>query len=111
MTNYGNHMMPKPISWLTGLCLSLSVFTARDRFEYHPYNTGIKGPTSLHGTFFINSIFSSDFWTSEPDRISLYYEISTCDLYVRQKIMSHNIPLRDIFCFAVGLQYTIMWSR
>lgn len=120
-------------------------FTVKENFT--PWSIRINDRLSiepLFGTFFINSIFSSDFWTSEPDRypqgyydfstkirfhigyghkitlhipehkrfladrISLYYEISTCDLYVRQKIMSHNIPLCDIFCFAVGLQYTIM---
>jgi len=41
------------------------------------------------------------------DNISLYYSISTCDLYVRQKILSSSIPLKDIICLDVGLQYTI----
>lgn len=41
------------------------------------------------------------------DKVSVYYGISTCDLYVRQKILSSSIPLKDILCLAVGLQYTI----
>lgn len=39
--------------------------------------------------------------------ISLYYEISTCDLYVRQKILSSKVPLKDIIILGVGLIYTI----
>jgi hypothetical protein len=42
------------------------------------------------------------------NKISLYYEVSTCDLYVRQKFLSKTIPLKDIICLAVGLQYTIL---
>lgn len=41
-------------------------------------------------------------------KISLYYEVSTCDLYVRQRILSKTIPLKDIICLAVGVQYTIL---
>lgn len=34
--------------------------------------------------------------------ISLYYEISTCDLYVRQKFMGTDIPLKDIIIIGIG---------
>lgn len=37
-------------------------------------------------------------------RVAVYYEVSTCDLYVRQKALNHSIPWRDIFTFGVGLQ-------
>ncbi len=40
-------------------------------------------------------------------RISVYYEISTCDLYVRQKILNSYIPLKDIITIGIGLIYTI----
>lgn len=40
-------------------------------------------------------------------QISFYYEISTCELYIRQKIMSDKIPLKDIIILGVGLIYTI----
>lgn len=39
--------------------------------------------------------------------MSLYYEVSSCDLYIRQKFMSSSIPLKDILCIGIGLQYTI----
>lgn len=41
------------------------------------------------------------------DRFSLYYGVSTCDLYVRQKFLNSNVPLKDIICLTVGVQYTI----
>ena len=40
-------------------------------------------------------------------RISVYYEISTCDLYVRQKVLNSYIPLKDILSIGAGLIYTI----
>lgn len=39
--------------------------------------------------------------------VSLYYEVSTCELYVRQKILSGSIPLKDILMLGVGVIYTI----
>ncbi len=84
----------------------------------------------------LNSIIHGDFWMSEPDRfssrmrfhlglgqrftfdiprsrrflsssISLYYELSTCDLYVRQKILNSSIPLRDILVLGIGAVWKI----
>lgn len=40
-------------------------------------------------------------------RLTVYYEVSTCDLYVRQKILNKSIPLKDIITLGVGLQWTI----
>lgn len=40
-------------------------------------------------------------------QISLYYEIVTCDLYVRQKFLSKKIPLKDIIAIGIGVIYTI----
>lgn len=40
-------------------------------------------------------------------QLSLYYEISTCDLYVRQKFLNSSIPLKDIITIGVGAVYTI----
>lgn len=39
--------------------------------------------------------------------LALYYEVSTCDLYVRQRFLNHSVPLGDIICLALGVQYTI----
>ena len=44
-------------------------------------------------------------WMSSS--LSVYYEISTCDLYVRQKFLNKKIPLKDIITLAVGLQWSI----
>lgn len=40
-------------------------------------------------------------------QLSVYYEVSTCDLYVRQKILSGSIPLKDIITIGIGVIYTI----
>jgi hypothetical protein len=40
-------------------------------------------------------------------RLSVYYEVSTCDLYVRQKMLNKDIPLKDIITLGVGLQWAI----
>lgn len=42
------------------------------------------------------------------DKFTVYYEVSTCDLYVRQKFLNSSIPLKDIISLAVGIQYTVM---
>lgn len=39
--------------------------------------------------------------------VSIYYEISTCDLYVRQKIKSSSIPLKDIIVIGLGAIFVI----
>jgi len=39
--------------------------------------------------------------------VSIYYEISTCDLYVRQKILNSTIALKDIITLGIGVIYTI----
>lgn len=39
--------------------------------------------------------------------LSIYYEISTCDLYVRQKLLNSYIPLKDILAIGIGVIYTI----
>lgn len=40
-------------------------------------------------------------------QLSVYYEVSTCDLYVRQKVLCGSIPLKDIITIGVGVIYTI----
>lgn len=40
-------------------------------------------------------------------KLSVYYEISTCDLYMRQKFLNRQIPLKDIFILGIGAMYTI----
>lgn len=40
-------------------------------------------------------------------KISVYYEVSTCDLYVRQKILDKSVPLKDIIALGIGIIYTL----
>ena len=37
---------------------------------------------------------------------TFYYEVSSCDLYIRQKFLNSSIPLKDILSIGIGLQYT-----
>ena len=36
--------------------------------------------------------------------ISLFYEISSCDLYIRTKFMEHSVPLKDILGLSLGIK-------
>ena len=38
--------------------------------------------------------------------ISFYYEVSVCDLYLRQAILYDGIPFRDLLTIGVGLIHT-----
>jgi len=40
-------------------------------------------------------------------QLSVYYEVSSCDLYIRQKILNSSIPLKDIIILGFGIIYTI----
>jgi len=40
--------------------------------------------------------------------ISLFYEISSCDLYIRSKFLDNSIPLKDIVGLSVGLKFQIL---
>lgn len=117
------------------------------REEYLPWRIRIASTPfevrPLSVSLAMNTIFSSDFWTSEPDRypngyyafssrvrfhlgigsrltfriperrryvvkhISLYYVVSVCDLYLRQKIVDSAVPTGDIFTIGIGAILTI----
>ena len=36
--------------------------------------------------------------------ISLFYEVSSCDLYIRAKFIDHAVPLKDILGLSVGVK-------
>lgn len=117
------------------------------REEYLPWRIRIASTPfevrPLSVSLAMNTIFSSDFWTREPDRypngyyafssrvrfhlgigsrltfriperrryvvkhISLYYVVSVCDLYLRQKIVDSAVPTGDIFTIGIGAILTI----
>ncbi len=36
--------------------------------------------------------------------ISLFYEVSSCDLYIRSKFLEHSVPLKDILGLSIGIK-------
>ena len=40
--------------------------------------------------------------------IGLFYEVSTCDLYIRAKFQDSNIPLKDIIGLSIGVKLQTM---
>lgn len=42
-------------------------------------------------------------WRSKS--ISLFYEISTCDLYIRAKFQDGSIPLKDMLGMSIGIKF------
>ena len=38
-------------------------------------------------------------------RISLFYEVSTCDLYIRSLFQESSIPLKDVLGLSIGLKF------
>ena len=40
--------------------------------------------------------------------VSLFYEVSTCDVYIRSKILDHGIPFKDLFGLSFGLKIQTM---
>ncbi len=39
--------------------------------------------------------------------ISLFYEVSSCDLYLRSWFIDHSIPLKDILGLSIGIKQTL----
>jgi len=37
--------------------------------------------------------------------ITFFYEVSTCDLYLRSKIIDHRVPMKDILGFSFGIKF------
>lgn len=40
--------------------------------------------------------------------VSLFYEVSTCDIYIRSKIIDHGIPFKDLFGLSLGVKLQTM---
>lgn len=40
--------------------------------------------------------------------ISLFYEVSSCDLYIRVKFQDGSIPLKDLLGLSIGLKFHSM---
>lgn len=109
-------------------------FFLNDHFSIEPLTTGM----------YLNTVFGSQFWTSEPERypkgyygfstrvrihifagqsvtlsiphdkrffaqsVSLFYEISSCDLYIVSAFTNHYLKPKDYLRFSVGLKFKIL---
>ena len=40
--------------------------------------------------------------------VSLFYEVSTCDIYIGSKIIDHGIPFKDLFGLSLGVKLQTM---
>ncbi len=40
--------------------------------------------------------------------VSFFYEVSTCDLYVRSKFIDHTVPLKDILGLSFGIKMNVL---
>jgi len=101
--------------------------------KYKPLSVGLLVNSILHGDFWMSEPdryprgyygFSSRMrfhiavgqrWSFAIPRnkrllasqLCLYYELSTCDLYVRQKYLNSSIPFKDILSLGFGVIFTI----
>lgn len=79
--------------------------------EPHRYPKGYYGFSSkvrFHIGFGHRFTFNhSEKYRSIIKKTTVYYEVSTCDLFIRQKFLNSYIPLKDIICLGFGLQWTI----
>ena len=80
-----------------------SIWLGKD-FSLEPLTTGI----------YFNTVFSDDFWTSEPEKyrkfsksITAFYEISTCDLYVVSAFNNSYLKPDDYLRLSFGLKFQI----
>lgn len=71
---------------------------------YYGFSSKVRFHVGVGQKFKVCGVQRRSHWFKD---LAIYYEVSTCDLYVRQRFLNHSIPLGDIICLGVGLQYTI----
>lgn len=69
--------------------------------HYYGFSTGIRLNVLLGGQLSYSIPSHRRIWF---DKVSLYYEFSTCDLYVVSKWGNRNLSLWDITCLGAGLR-------
>lgn len=83
-------------------------FWRREPNRYPKGYYGFSSKVRFHIGFGHRFTFNhSDKYRSVIKKTTVYYEVSTCDLFIRQKFLNSYIPLEDILCFGFGLQWTI----
>ncbi len=80
--------------------------TEPDRYPkgYYGFSSKVRFHIGVGQKFKIFGLQNKSHWFRD---LAIYYEVSTCDLYVRQKFLNSYIPLKDVFVLGVGLQYTL----
>ncbi|MGM9714300.1 MAG: hypothetical protein ACI3Y5_09360 [Prevotella sp.] len=71
---------------------------------YYSFSSKIRTHIGLGQKIRFSNLQRRSHWFKD---VALYYEVSSCDMYIFQKIRNKSIPLGDIICLAVGIQYTI----
>lgn len=41
----------------------------------------------------------------EANRISLFYEVGTCDLYIRSLFQGQDVKIKDILGLSIGMKF------
>ena len=77
-----------------------------DRYPsgYYSFSSKIRFHIGLGQKIRFSNLQHRSHWFKD---IAFYYEVSSSDMYIFQKIRNKSIPLGDIICLAVGIQYTI----
>lgn len=77
-----------------------------DRYPsgYYSFSSKIRFHIGLGQKIRFSNLQNRSHWFKD---IAFYYEVSSSDMYIFQKIRNKSIPLGDIICLAVGIQYTI----
>lgn len=40
--------------------------------------------------------------------VSLFYEVGSCDLYIRSKFLEHSVPMKDILGLSIGIKIQML---
>lgn len=77
-----------------------------DRYPagYYGFSSKVRFHIGVGQKFKLRNMEHRTHWFKD---LTFYYEISSCDLYIRQKIVSPKIPTKDILSIGIGLQYTL----
>ena len=82
----------------------------------------------LEASVYLNTVYGHEFWKSQPRRyplgqrltfnlnpekyhcrsISLFYEVSSCDLYIRSLMQGTDISFWDIIGLSVGVKMVVL---
>ena len=93
-----------------------------DLFDTHPYDVDFGGDTKINARnirkieqafkFRLNAAIGQRITWQRPAKsrklnksVSFFYEISSCDLYIRSKFMDSSVSLSDILGLSIGVKF------